>query len=358
MTIIYFSTNYFKFNTYSIFDIHKFSMSSYPEIISQLRQKQYKPVYLLHGNEAFFIDKITDFISDNVLSEAEKGFNQTVFYGRDTEIGAVIETAKRYPMMSEKQVVIIREAQDLKGIDQLEGYMANPVESTILVLAFKYKKPDGRKKVFKHIKENGLVFESKSIYENQMQKWIEDYVHQHKRKITPKAVLLISEFIGTNLSLAANEIEKLFINVPEGGLIEDFTISEVIGINKDYNNFELQRALGERNLKKAMQIALYFADHQKDHPLVLTLGLLGKYFSNLVLMYFTPKATKQEIARMIGVNPFFVDEYFTAKSNHSAASAVKAIELIREYDLKSKGVNSAATPAGELLKELIFKILN
>ncbi|MGB1003294.1 MAG: DNA polymerase III subunit delta [Salibacteraceae bacterium] len=333
-------------------------MSSYPEIISQLQKKQYKPVYLLHGNEAFFIDKITDYISDNVLSEAEKGFNQTTFYGRDADVRAVIETAKRYPMMAEKQVVIIKEAQDLKRIDELEDYMANPVESTILVLAFKYKKPDGRKKVFKQIKKNGLVFESKAIYENQMQKWVEDYVHQNKRKITPKATLLISEYIGTNLSLASNEIEKLFINVPEGELIEDHTISEVIGINKDFNTFELQRAIGERNMTKAMQIALYFADHQKEHPNIVTFSLLGRYFSNLVLMYFSPKASKQDLARMIGVNPYFVDEYFTAKSNHTAGGAVKAIELIREYDLKSKGVNAPTTPPGELLKELIFKLLN
>lgn len=333
-------------------------MSTYPEIISQLQQKQYKPVYLLHGNEAFFIDKITDYISQNVLTEAEKGFNQTTFYGRDADVGAVIETAKRYPMMAEKQVVIIKEAQDLKRVDELEDYMANPVDSTILVMAFKYKKPDGRKKVFKNMKKNGVVFESKPVYENQMQKWIEDYVHQHKRKITPKATLLISEFIGTNLSLASNEIDKLFITIPEGELIEDHTISEVIGINKDFNTFELQKALGERNATKAMQIAMYFGEHQKEHPNVVTLGLLGKYFSNLVLMYFSPNATKQELARMIGVNPFFIDQYYTAKSNHTAAGAVKAVELIREYDLKSKGVNSAPIQPGDLLKELIFKILN
>ncbi|MFT4755148.1 MAG: DNA polymerase-3 subunit delta [Salibacteraceae bacterium] len=333
-------------------------MSTYPEIISQLQKKQYKPVYLLHGSEPFFIDKITDFIQKNVLTEAEKGFNQTVFYGRDADVGAIIETAKRYPMMAERQVVVIREAQDLKRIDELEDYMAKPVDSTILVLAFKYKKPDGRKKIFKNIKKTGIVFESKAIYENQMQKWVEEYVHQHKRNITPKATLLISEFIGPNLSLASNEIEKLFITVAEGELVEDHTVSEVIGINKDFNTFEFQKALGNRDVKKAMQIALYFANHQKEHPLTLTLTSLGRYYSNLILMYFNPKASKQDIARMIGVHPYFVDEFFTAKSNHSAAGAVKAIELIREYDLKSKGVNSAAVLPGELLKELVFKLLN
>ena len=332
-------------------------MATYPEIISQLQNKQYKSLYLLHGAEPFFIDKITDFIQKNVLTEAEKSFNQTIFYGRDADVGAIIETAKRYPMMADKQVVIIKEAQDLKRIEELDNYTSNPVSSTILVLAFKYKKPDGRKKVFKSIKKNGEVFESKPIYENQMQKWVEEYIHQYKRKITPKATLLISEFIGTNLSLASNEIEKLFITVPEGGLIEDFTVSEVIGINKDFNNFELQNAIGHRDSKKAMQIALYFANHQKEHPLVVTLSILGRYFSNLVLMYFNPNASKQDIARMIGVVPFFVDEYFVAKSKHTAPGAVKAIELIREYDLKSKGVNSASTPPGELLKELVFKLL-
>lgn len=332
-------------------------MVTYPEIIAQLQQGQYKPVYLLYGDEPFFIDKITDYIANNVLSEAEKGFNQTVFYGRDTDVGSIIETAKRYPMMAEKQVVIVKEAQDLKKVEGLEDYMSQPVHSTLLVLAYKYKKPDGRKKVFKHIKKNGVSFESKMIYENQMQKWITDYVHQHQRKISPKATLLISESIGTNLSLAANEIEKLFISIPKGAQIEDTTVDEVIGINKDYNNFELQRALGARNFPKAIQIATYFASHQKEHPLVMTLGILGKYFTNLVLMYFSPKSSKQDISRMIGVNPYFVDEYFSAKSNYTAQAAVKAIELIREYDLKSKGVNTGSTPAGELLKELIFKIL-
>ena len=331
---------------------------SYHEIISQLKNKQYQPLYLLYGDEPFFVDKITDYISTNVLSEAEKGFNQTIFYGRDADVGAIVETAKRYPMMAERQVVIIKEAQDLRRVDELEDYMANPVDSTVLVMAFKYKKPDGRKKVFKNMKKTGLAFESKTIYENQMQKWIEEYIHSNHRKITPKATLLISEYIGTNLSLAANEIEKLFITIPENGVIDDITVSEVIGINKDYNTFELQRAIGTRNIKKAMQIALYFADHQKEHPLVVTLSTLGRYFSNLILMYFSPNASKNDIARMIGVNPYFVDEYFTAKSNHSAGGAVKAVELIREYDLKSKGVNSGATPAGELLKELIYKLLH
>ena len=261
-------------------------MATYPDIITQLQQGQYKPVYLLYGDEPFFIDKITDYIANNVLTEAEKGFNQTVFYGRDADVGAIIETAKRYPMMSERQVVIVKEAQDLKKVEGLEDYMSQPVASTLLVLAYKYKKPDGRKKVFKHIKKNGVSFESKTIYENQMQKWITDYVHQHQRKISPKATLLIGESIGTNLSLASNEIEKLFISVPKGAQIDDSTVDEVIGINKDFNTFEFQKALGNRDAKKAMQIALYFADHQKEHPLIVTLTSLGRYYSNLILMYF------------------------------------------------------------------------
>ncbi len=332
-------------------------MSTYPEIISQLKNKQYKPVYLLFGLEPFFIDKITDFIANNVLTEAEKGFNQTIFYGRDAQVGAIIETAKRYPMMSDKQVVIVREAQDLKQIDALEDYMVNPVDSTILVFAFKYKKPDGRKKVFKQMKKVGIAFESKPIYDNQMQKWIEEYIHTHHRTITPKAAMLIGEYIGTNLSLASNEINKLFITAKENSTIDENMVSDVIGINKDFNNFEFQRALGMKDAKKAMQIAIYFGNHQKEHPLVVVLGILGKYFSNLVLMYFNPKASRDQLAKMLGVNPYFVEEYFTAKSKHSAAGAVKAIELIREYDLKSKGVNSGQVPPGELLKELVVKIL-
>ncbi len=332
-------------------------MKEYHEILTQLRNKQYKPVYLLYGNEAFFIDKITDFISKNVLTEAEKGFNQSIFYGRDVTAGQIVETAKRYPMMSEKQVVIIREAQDLKNLDALEDYMSQPVDSTILVLAYKYKKPDGRKKVVKEIKKNGVVFESKTIYENQMQDWVSDYVHIHKRKITPKATLLISDYIGTNLSLAANEIEKLFITIPVDGMVDDNAVSKIIGINKDYNNFELTKALGSKNELKALQIATYFANNQKEHPIVVSISILGRYYTQLMLLHFSPKSSRQDVARILGINPFFVDEYLNAKLKNSGASIAKNIELIRQYDLKSKGVGSGVTSNGELLKELVIKLL-
>lgn len=332
-------------------------MTSYQEILAQLQNKQYKPVYFLYGNEPYFTDKITDYIANNTLTEAEKGFNQTIFYGRDTEIQSIIETAKRYPMMSEKQVVIIREAQDLKNLDALESYMEKPVESTIIVLAFKYKKPDGRKKIVKHMKANGVVFESKPIYDNQMDKWINDFIHFHKRKVSPKATMLVKEHIGTNLSLAENEINKLFITIPEGEMIDEDDVSNVIGINKDYNNFELQKAVGQLNFPRAMKIVNYFAQNQKEHPMVVTLSVLGKYYTNLMLLYFNPQASKQDIARLIGVNPFFVDEYLMAKSKNPANKVANTIELIRKYDAKSKGVGSGNTRGGELLKELIYKII-
>ena len=315
-------------------------------------------MYLLHGNEPFFTDKITDYISTNVLTEAEKGFNQTIFYGKDTEIQSIIETAKRYPMMAEKQVVIIKEAQDLKQIDKLESYMENPVESTILVFAFKYKKPDGRKKVFKSMKKHGVVFESKTIYENKLERWIEGYVHDQKRKISPKATFLVKEYIGSNLTLVANELEKIFISVPEGEQINDTVVSQVIGINKDHNIFELINSLGERDYSKAMKITIHIGDHQKENPYVLIMSQLAKFYSNIILMYFSPKASKQDLSRMLGVNPFFMDDYYTAKSNISAQAAVKAIEIIREYDLKGKGVNSAAMTPKDLLIELIYKFFN
>lgn len=332
-------------------------MATYQEIIQQLQNKDYQPLYLLYGQEAFFIDKISDYIQKNVLTEAEKGFNQTVFYGRDVEIRAVIETCKRFPMMSERQVVIIKEAQDLKNLDALEDYANQPMPSTILVLAYKYKKPDGRKKVVKSIKKNGVVFESKPIYENQMQGWISNYIHQFKRQITPNATMLIGDFIGTNLTLASNEIDKLFLTIPEGDTIDEDSVSRVIGINKDYNNFELQKALGHRNYLKSMKIANYFSQNQKEHPLVATIAVLGRYYTNLMLMHFSPQAGKGDLARMLGVNPYFVEEFMIAKSKNNGQIIARNIELIREYDLKSKGVNSGAMPSGELLKELVFKLL-
>lgn len=332
-------------------------MATYQEILSQLQQKKYMPVYFLYGDEPFFIDKITDYISKNVLTDAEKGFNQSVFYGKDVQTSEILETAKRYPMMSEYQVVIIREAQDLKNIDDLEGYMQAPVSSTILVLAFKYKKPDGRKKVVKLMKKNGTFLEAKPIYDNQMPKWISEYVHLNHRKISAKATMLISEYIGANLTLASNEIDKLFLTIREGEQIDDQAVNDGIGINKDYNNFELQKALGSRNFLRSMQIVDYFSFNSKAHPFVVTLSTLAKYFSNLMLLYFSPNASKNDAAKIMGVHPFFIDEYYSAKTNYSAQSIVKIIELLREYDLKSKGVGQAATPSGELLRELIFKIL-
>lgn len=332
-------------------------MADYNSIISQLEQRQYKPVYLLYGDEPFFIDKITDFIAENVLSDTEKSFNQTIFYGKDTDIRSVIETAKRYPMMADKQVVIVREAQDLKKIEELDQYMTQPVESTILVLAMKYKKPDGRKKVFKEMKKQGVSFESKPVYENQMQKWISEYVHFSNRKISPKATVLILEYIGNNLSLISNELGKIFISIPEGAEITDQNVSDIIGLNKDYNTFELQNAVGKRDFNKAMQIAIYFGSHQKEHPFTMSLYILNKFFTNILLMYFSPNAGKNDMAKLLGVNPYFLEDYYTAKRNFPAGSAVKAIELLRKYDLKSKGVNSSSIPSGELLKELIYKIL-
>jgi DNA polymerase-3 subunit delta len=333
-------------------------MKEYQDILQQLQKNEYKPLYLLYGNEAYFIDKITDYITQNALSEAEKGFNQTIYYGKDVNAGIILETAKRYPMMSEKQVVIIREAQDLKDLDDLEAYAENPVQSTILVLAYKYKKPDGRKKVVKAFKKNGVLFESKAIYENQMQDWISSYVHYNKRKISPRAIMLISEFIGTNLSLASNEMDKLFITIPEGEMIDDGAVSRVIGINKEYNNFELTKALGARDYLKAMQIATFFSDSPKEHPFIVTISILAKFYTQLMLLHFSPQISHQEAAQKIGVNPYFVDQYFTAKSKINGASVAKSIEIIREYDLKSKGVGTGSGASKGLIKELVFKLLH
>jgi DNA polymerase-3 subunit delta len=332
-------------------------MATFEQILSDLKQKKYAPIYLLYGEEAYFIDQITDYISKHVLSEAEKGFNQTVFYGRDANPGAIIETAKRFPMMAERQVVIIKEAQDLKGIDQLEDYAATPSATTLLVLAHKYKKPDGRKKVVKNIKKTGVVFESKPVYENQMAKWIGGYIGNHHRNIDPKATMLLCEAVGTNISIAVNEIEKLFITCPEGATINAEMVAKGVGINNDYNNYELQNALGEKNLGKAMKIANYFAQNQKAHPLVVTMTLLSKFYTNLMLMYFQPNTSDNELARLLGVHPFFLSQYTNAKRNYPAQQVVKIIELIRTYDLKSKGVNQGGATPGELLKELVFKII-
>jgi DNA polymerase-3 subunit delta len=293
------------------------------------------------------------------LDEAEKGFNQMVLYGRDVSIDDIVSNSKRYPMMAERQVVIVKEAQDLsRTIEKLAKYAENPQPSTVLVLNYKYKKLDKRKALYKTItKAGGVVFESKKLYENQVPDWIRRVLKGQNYDISPKAAQMLVEFLGTDLSKVNNELNKLKIVLPEGTQITPEHIEENIGISKDFNNFELRKAVGEKNVIKVHQIAKYFADNPKDNPLVVTVALLFNFFSQLLHLHGMSDKNPRSVASALKVNPYFVNEYLVAARNYPMRRVSSVIGLLREFDVKGKGVGSNAVPQGDLLKELLVRIL-
>lgn len=335
-------------------------MDDVKKLVGAIQKGDLKPIYFLMGEEAYYIDKISDYIENNVLDEAEKGFNQMVLYGRDVSIDDIVSNAKRYPMMAERQVVIVKEAQDLsRTIEKLSKYAENPQPTTVLVVNYKYKKIDKRKALYKTINKNGgVVFESKKLYENQVPDWIRRVLKGQGYDISPKAALMLVEFLGTDLSKVNNELEKLKIVLPKGTQITPEHIEENIGISKDYNNFELRKAVGERNIVKAHKIAKYFADNPKDNPMVVTVALLFNFFSQLLHLHGMSDKNPRTVASALRVNPYFVNEYLTAARNYPMKKVSLVIGLLREIDVKSKGVGSNAVPQGDLLKELLVRVLD
>jgi DNA polymerase-3 subunit delta len=332
---------------------------SYEQIISSLKKKEYKPIYFLMGDEPFFIDKITDYISHNVLKEHERDFNQTVLYGKDINVDEIISAAKRFPMMSKHQVIIIKEAQHVKQIENLEKYLAQPLNSTILVINYKFKKLDKRKAVAKLIAKLGVIFESAKLRDYKIPDWITAKVSESGLKIQPKNTMLLAEFLGTDISKIDNELNKLKLILPKGSEITTEAIEKNIGISKDYNIFELQSALAKKDVLKSNLIAIYFAQNPKKNPFVLSISSLFNYFSKVLQMHFSKnKGNDNALAGELKVHPFFVKEYKLATQNYSAKKLIKIVSYLREYDLKSKGVDNSTTDDGELLKELIFKILH
>ncbi|PWS28297.1 DNA polymerase III subunit delta [Pedobacter yonginense] len=336
------------------------------EIIKDIKARKFKPVYLLHGEESYYIDQVTDYIEDKLLNDAEKGFNQTVLYGKDTDMATVLGAAKRYPMMSDYQVVIVKEAQDLKWAKE-EGnskeaefvlnYFEKPLPSTILVLAYKYANFDKRKKIYKAISKSGLIFQSDLVRDYKLVPWIEDFVKEKGYKIDQQASALMAEYLGTDLSKIANEIEKLMLNIPKDVVINTDLVQKNIGISKEYNVFELQKALAIRDVLKCNKIINYFASNPKANPTVMVLANLGGYFTKILRYHYLPN--KAEAASALGIPPFFVKDYEVAARNYDAGKVFHVMSLLREYDLKSKGLDSSGNVEdGELLKELVFKMIH
>lgn len=330
----------------------------FEEIISSLKKKDFRPIYFLMGDESYFIDKITDYISKNILSETEKGFNQSILYGKDTTVEQIISIAKQYPIMGEKSIVIVKEAQHLKKIEGLESYLNNPVASTLLVICYKNKTLDKRKKITKELKQKAVLFESKNLYDNQIPSWIQQYLQKFEYNINPKATQLLAEFLGTNLSNISNELDKLMISIPKEVTITSEIIEENIGFSKDFNNFELTKALGEKNVLKTNQIAYYFAKNSKENPLLVTISVLFSYFQKLLILHTLSDKSQSNVASKLKVNPYFANDYIIGSRSYSKRKVVDIISLLRSYDLKSKGLDNYSQSQGELLRELLYRILH
>jgi DNA polymerase-3 subunit delta len=333
--------------------------ATYEEIISDLKKRIFKPVYFFAGEEPYYIDLLTDFIEEKILPETEKSFNQVVLYGEDTTVPAIIDTARKFPMMSSHQVIIVKEAQSLKKIEDLIHYLEKPLLSTILVINYKYRDIDKRTKFFKALEKHAVYFESQRLRDYQVPAWIERYLMAQGIKTDPNASAMLTEYLGTDLHKIANELKKLIITLPAGKPVITITLIEKnIGISKDYNNFELQKAVGERNILKANMIVHHFAENPKDNPITLSIASLFSYFSKLLTYHYLPDKSKNNVAASLKINPYFVREYEVAASKYNVSKTVQIISLLRTYDMKSKGFGDLSSEPGDLLKELVFKILH
>jgi len=331
---------------------------SFNFILNSLKKKEYAPIYFLDGEETYFIDALTNYLAHNVLDEAERDFNQSILYAQDISPEDLIPIVKRYPMMAPYQVVIVKEAQNWRSMEALHSVFSHPLDTTILVINYKGKKLDGRSKLLKEIKKKGVYFNSKKLRDYEIPKWIQEHCSARNQAIDPLATNLLAEYIGNDLGKLVNALEKLEILSEPGERISSSLVSEHIGINKDYNVFELQRAIGERNDSRALFIANYFANNQKEHHIIPVSASLFRYFTKLITYHGLNNPTDQKsVASQLGVHPYFVKEYQSAARNYSATSIMQAIDIIYDIDLKSKGVNNNSANSGELLKEMVARLL-
>lgn len=330
------------------------------DILLELKEKKYRPIYYLMGDEPYYIDLISDYIMDHVLSETEKEFNLTVVYGADVDISTIINTAKRYPMMSDYQVVIVKEAQAIQRMEELSYYLQKPLQSTILVICHKHGSIDRRKKLAAEIEKVGVLFESKKIKDTQLPAFITSYMKRKGVDMDTKATAMLADFVGADLSRLTGELEKLIITLPTGQKrITPEQIERNIGISKDYNNFELRSAIVEKDILKANKIIKYFEENPKTNPLQMTLAVLFNFFSNLMLAYYAPEKTEQGVAAMLGLKTSFqARDYIAAMKRYSGVKTMQIIGEIRYADAKSKGVKNSSMSDGEILRELVFTILH
>lgn len=334
---------------------------THQSLIAEAKKKQFQPVYFLHGPESYFIDSISDAIEEHALAEHERAFNQTILYGKDTEHLQVLDAARRFPMMAECQLVILREAQEMKSLKQLQSYIEQPTPTTVLVIAHKHKTFNLNSKFGKLLKQKAVVFTAKKLYDNQVPDWIADYLRSRKLKPGRGSTELLSEYLGTNLSTVANELNKLALNLPPESEVTTDHIEQHIGISKEYNVFEFQKALGQRNILQANRIVQYFIANPRKNPIQMIVGSLYNYFSKLYMYHAVKQAPEAEILKKLKVrSAYFLRDYRSAARHYTFRNTEQVITILREFDLKSKGLgfNATGKPDGELLKEMTWRILH
>ena len=326
-------------------------------IISDWKKGTYKPIYWLEGEEEYFIDKVMKYAESNILNESETGFNLSVFYGKDADWAAVVNACRRYPMFAEKQVVLLKEAQQMRDIEKLEAYIENPLASTVFVVSYKEKKVDGRTRLAKLLKEKGVVLTTKKLYDNQLPEWTEELVQSKELNISQKALMLLVDHIGNDLSRIENEIDKIAINLGKRKGITETDVEQYVGVSKDFNVFELQAALATKNLSKAIQIIQYFEANPKAAPIQLVLPSLYTFFSKVFMIYGLNTRDEKTIATSLGINSFFIKDYLRTTTVYSYADVEELLLLLSDYNLRSIGINNSGTTDGSLLKEMVVKII-
>lgn len=327
------------------------------KIISDWQKRVFQPVYWLEGEEEYYIDKVMQYAEHKILSEAEAGFNLTIFYGKDAAWADVINACRRYPMFAERQVVLLKEAQQMRDIDKLEPYVEAPSPSTIFVVSYKDKKVDGRTKLAKLLKEKGVMLTTKKLYESKLPEWTQEMVQSRGYSISQKATLLLIDHTGNDLTRIENEVDKILVNLGKKKTISEEDIETFIGISKDFNVFELQAAIATRDLPKAIRIIQYFTANPKAAPIQLVLPSLYGYFSKVFMIHGIPSRDEKTVAAALGISPFFVKDYIVAARNFDYQGVERILLLLHEYNLKSVGVHDAGTEDGSLLKEMVMKMI-
>jgi DNA polymerase-3 subunit delta len=327
-------------------------------ILSDWKKNIFKPLYWLEGEEEFYINEVMDYAEKKILSKGDAEFNLSIFYGKDANWADVLNACRRYPMFADRQVVLLKEAQQMKDIDKLESYLEKPLKSTVLVVSYKGKTMDGRTRISKLVKKNGEIFLSKKIYDNQLSSWANGHLQSKGFQITPRALALLVDHIGNDLNRIANEIEKLSINLgPEKNITED-DIEKYIGVSKEYNLFELQHALSKKDLVKAIRIIEYFDANPKAAPIQLVLISLYNYFTKILVIYQVSDKSEKALRPLFYNNPFLVQQAMDVMMNYSYGEAQQVIIMLHHYNLKSIGIKNSDTSPGSLMKEMIYKIIN